>query len=170
MNKKLLLCSVFSTALLFGAGIVNAQDVAAPATDTAPKAEMMHHKGFKGKHGFPKIEDKLDLTDAQKEQAKKIHEEGRKEIEPLMKEMKELREKMDAVRKKNMEEFEKILTPEQKAKFDEMKAKMEEKMKKFKDKHPDMRGPRHGHGMLPPHEDGILPPPPHGDVPPAPSE
>ena len=163
MNKKLLLCSVFSAALLLGAGCVNAQETELPTQDTI-KTEVMHHKDFKGKHGFARLEDKLSLTDEQKEEAKKIHEQGRKEIEPLMKEMKDLRDKMDAVRKKNMEEFEKILTPEQKTKLDQMKTKMEEKMKEFKDKH----GSHHRGRMLPPPEDGILPPPPHGDIPPAP--
>jgi len=168
MNKKMLLCTVFSAALLMGAGIVNAKD-ATPSLEGAPKADLMqHHKDFKGKHGFGPLEDKLGLTDEQKEQAKKIHEQGRKEIEPLMNEMKNLREKMDSVRKKNMEEFEKILTPDQKKKLDESKAKRDEKMKEFKEKFGDKKGPRHhGHAdFMPEGEDGMLPPPPHdfGDI------
>lgn len=168
MNKKLLLCSVFSAALLLGAGILNAKDVALD-TDTAPKAEFVkHHKDFKGKHEHKPLEDKLGLSDEQKEQAKKIHEQGLKEMEPLMKEMKDLREKMDSVRKNNMEEFEKILTPEQKTKLEEMKKQIDGKMKEFKDKHGKMRGPRHlEHGDFPPppHGDGNLPPLPQGDTP-----
>ena len=68
-----------------------------------------------------KIAEDLGLSAEQQEQAKAIHEQGRKDIEPLMEEMKALREKMDAKRRANMEEFEKILTPEQKAKFEELK-------------------------------------------------
>lgn len=156
MNKKLLLCSVFGLALFAASGFAIANDEASAPAATE-NAEIMHHKGdFHHKHmkaPLP-LEDKLNLTDEQKEQAKKIHEEGRKEIEPLMKEMKELREKMDVVRKKNMEEFEKILTPEQKEELDSMKKSFEEKMKK---------GPRHMRGKMPHGEDGMLPPPPHGD-------
>jgi len=171
MNKKLLLCSVFSAALLLGAGILNAKD-AAPAEDTTPKAEFIkHHKDFKGRHGFNPLEDKLGLSDEQKEQAKKIHEQGRKEIEPLLDEMKALREKMDAVRKKNMEEFEKILTPEQKTKLEEMKTQIDEKVKGFQGRHGKIGGPRHlEHGDFPPppHGHGEFPPL-EGDVPPAPA-
>ena len=168
MNKKLLLGSVFSVALLFGAGVVNAQGVSVPLGVEVKTADA-GYKDFKGKHGFDKLEDKLNLTDTQKEQAKKIHEDGKKKIEPLMDEMKSLREKMDAVRKKNMEEFEKILTPEQKTQLDEMKAKMDARKKEFEGRPWDMKDKHHqGHGMKAPHGDGMLPPPPHGDVPPAP--
>ena len=161
MNKKYLLSGVFSLALLIGAGIANAQDIASVNNEPPAKAHFMRHRpeGFHGKHDFRKdMEEKLKLTDEQKAQAKKIHEDGRKEIEPLMEQMKEIRAKMDEIRKKNMEEFEKILTPEQKTEMEQMKANMKDKMEKHHRPH--------GNGMLPPPpahgapDDMPLPPPP----------
>lgn len=78
----------------------------------------------------------LDLTEEQQEKAKEIHEQGKKDIEPLMDQMNMLREKLDAKRRTNMEEFEKILTPEQKTKFEELKKNAPE--------HERMHGPKFG--------------------------
>ena len=147
MYKKYLLSGVFSLALLMGAGVAGAQDAAVADHEPLAKAHFMKHdggpKGFHGKPDFRKdLEEKLKLTDAQKAEAEKIHEQGRKDIEPLMDQMKEIRAKMDELRKKNMEEFEKILTPEQKAEMDKMKAQMKEHHR--------------------PHGAGMMPPPPHG--------
>ena len=128
MNKKFL--------LMFTAMSLTLSSFSALAMENKPLLSMeeKHHIENIEKRMPPKPEemeaklaDKLKLDDAQRVQAKKIREEGRKKVKPLMKEMKEIREKMDKLRQENMEEFEKILTPEQKNKFSELKKEMKEK-------------------------------------------
>ena len=166
MNKKFLLCGVFAAALMLGStGVFAADKPAAPAdgkvvTIGVDGGFKQKHKEIMRKHQED-FENKLKLTDAQKERAKQLREEGRKEIEPLMNQMKELRGKMDELRKKNMEEFEKILTPDQKAELENMKADMEKKMKDGKHK----RGKFGPHGDKHHGDDMLPPPPPHGDAP-----
>ena len=174
MDKKLLLCSVFCVGFLIGIGMTKAltrvpepqPQVKVDVLPQVPACPHMQAKGkfkyhrhekfdFDGKRGHKPLQDRLILSDEQKELAAKIHEDSKKEIEPLWKEMKALREKMDAIRKANMEEFEKILTPEQKTKLDKMKAKVDRKMqRRFNQKF------HHHHG-----EAGMLPPPPHDEAP-----
>lgn len=60
-----------------------------------------------------KLEDKLNLTEEQKEQARKIHEKGMNEVKPILDEMRALREKADKLREENLAEFKAILTEEQ---------------------------------------------------------
>ncbi len=142
-----LLCGA---AFLCCASAVNAQEPPAPPAD-GPRPELAQ-----------KAEDdlaiRLKLTDEQKEQARKIHEEGREQ-------MKEMHKKMQELRRSNMEDFEKILTPEQKAEFDKIKADRKHLRKPHR---PGKKGPkmhekmRHHEKPLPPmeHHDGELPPPP----------
>ena len=149
MNKKFLLMFT-ATAFTLSAFMVFAEDKKPlEPMGEGPRMEQM------GKHMLPsseemedKLADKLGLDKKQREQAKKIREDGHKKVKPLMKEMKELREKMDKLRKQNMEEFEKILTPEQKNKFSEMKEKMKEKMKNKPHKVRKGRGHRGEHKIF----------------------
>ncbi|MDR1694433.1 MAG: hypothetical protein LBR70_04495 [Lactobacillaceae bacterium] len=167
--KKILFATVCATTLFLGAAAINAQEMVPPA----PHGEMTHpapcpcmkdgfgHKGFNKGGEFDhekmkermeqradKFADELGLSPEQKEQAKKLHEDGRKEIEPLIKEMKNTREKMDALRDKNMKDFENILTPEQKDKLEKMKAekKPEGKKKWFEGKKRSKKGGKKGEG------------------------
>ncbi len=117
------------------------------AEEMRQKMEERHQKMAE------KLADDLNLTDEQRQKAKEINENGRKEMEPMMEEMKNIREKMDTKRQENMQEFEKILTPEQKAKFDNMKKEHQEKWQDrqrgredmpWRKKH--MKGMPHHHG------------------------
>lgn len=111
MNKIIL--SGISLSLLLGASGAFAAD--------PPPVPPHHYEFQKHERALPHhrrapvpLEERLNLTDEQKEKAKAIREEGREKLKPIMKEMKELREKADKIRKENMKEFEDILTPEQK--------------------------------------------------------
>lgn len=158
--KKILFATVCATTLLFGSYAAIAEEGAPLPPPTHGEVMPPQHHGEPGvkfrKNGkfdsekfkekmqerADKFADELGLSSEQKEQAKKIHEEGRKEVEPLMKEMKELRKKMDALREKNMKAFEDILTPEQKDKLEKIKSeKKPEKRKWFKG---NKRGHRKG--------------------------
>lgn len=170
--KKILFATVCATTLFLGVSAINAQE-AAPLPpphheEMSPRPEgcpcMRGERGPRGdfrrdgefdhekmkermEQRADKFADELGLTKEQKEQAKKIREEGRKEVEPLMKEMKDVREKMDALREKNMKDFEAILTPEQKDKLEKMKAdrKPEGKKRWFEGKRKGPRGDmKHG--------------------------
>lgn len=177
MNKKVLLCGVFSTALMFGFNAMAQPTVSTAATTekavvTTTKDAAKHMKKKGDRPDFErkmqeKLAKKLDLTPEQQELAKKLNENSRKKIEPLMDEMRKTREEMDKIRRDNMAEFEKILTPEQKTKFDNMKKEQHEQFEKH---HKKMMKDRKGkdHRMMPPrgemmphHDDaGMMPPPP----------
>ena len=121
--KHNLLSLLLATTILSGGAVIgqaNAQDPVMPA-----ESQIGAHFDREQTHKemSQKIAQDLNLTKEQQEQAKAIHEKGKKDIEPLLNEMKDLRQKMDEKRRANMEEFEQILTPEQKAKFEEMKKK-----------------------------------------------
>lgn len=83
------------------------------------------------------LADKLNLTDEQRERAKKIYDEGREQMRPLMEEGRVLHEKMEKVRKENLAEFEKILTDEQKKEFEDMKHGFRKKFHHIKPHRPD---------------------------------
>ena len=97
--------------------------------------EDCRHKGKRG--GMRKgkrmeyMAKKLDLTDAQKDQIEKIHEDGMKEYEEMMKEVKEKTKKM---KEESQEKVKAVLTPEQLKKYEEMhkekKGKVESKKSK----------------------------------------
>ncbi len=114
--------SLMLAGTIISAGFLQPEIVYAQSANGEPqKIEHRFNREQMRQKMAETIAKKLDLTAEQQEQAKKIREQGKKEIEPLMNEMKDLRQKMDAKRRANMEEFEKILTPEQKAKFEEIK-------------------------------------------------
>lgn len=132
--KKYLLATVCAFSLALSASAF-AQDE--PRDETMPPPPGIEHQMEKVKENMQnELADKLNLTDEQREKAKKIHEEGREKMKPLMEEGKALHEKMDKLRKENMGEFEKILTDEQKEQFEKMK---EEFRKEFHHKKPHHR-------------------------------
>lgn len=134
MSKKLLLTSV---AVIFAMSQFNAM-----ANDNKPihnqtKPAQIEQKMEHGKNHLPnfekreqKLAEELNLSDEQKEMAKKIREDGHKKAEPLMKQMKEIRTQLDNLRKENMKEFEKILTKEQLDKFEKIKEEGKNNMMK----------------------------------------
>lgn len=154
------LYSVCAAAVMLGAANVYAQE-----KKPMPPADGLRHEQRMEKMEN-KLADELGLTEQQREQAKKIHEEGRAQVKPLMEDMKNLREKMDKLRQENMKEFEDILTAEQKTKFEKIKAERHEKWKKMKEKFDKNRGRRMHKGSRPgprPDHIGDFPPPPAPD-------
>jgi len=119
--KHSLLSILLAGTVLSGGALYAVANAAENQSADMPKIEHEFNREEMHKKMAEKMAKDLDLTEAQKEQAKAIREKGKKEIEPLMDEMKNLREKMDEKRRANMQEFEQILTPEQKAKFEELK-------------------------------------------------
>jgi len=139
--KKYLLTTCCAFVLALSANSF-AQDE--PKDETMPPPSSIEHQMEKVRENMQKeLADKLNLTDEQREQAKKIHEEGRAKMKPLMEEGKALHEKMDKVRKENMGEFEKILTDEQKEEFEKIK---QEFRKEFHHKKPHHRPDFAKHG------------------------
>ena len=156
------LYSVCAAAVMLGAANVYAQEKKPFPPADGPRHEQRMEKMEN------KLADELGLTEQQREQAKKIHEEGRAQVKPLMEDMKNLREKMDKLRQENMKEFEDILTAEQKTKFEKIKAERHEKWKKMKEKFDKKRGRRMHKGPRPVHIGDFPPPPPAPDALPKP--
>ena len=119
--KHNLLSLLLATTILSGGAVIGQANAQDPAMPTEPQIGAHFDREQMHKEMSQKIAQDLSLTKEQQEQAKAIHEKGKKDIEPLLNEMKDLRQKMDEKRRATMEEFEQILTPEQKAKFEEMK-------------------------------------------------
>ena len=139
---------------------------------------------FQKKH--KKFENRLNLTDEQKQKAEEIHKQGFEKMKPIMEKIKEkqkeaftykdktdeqsvqkreelrkqigaLRKEAGDIRKQNMKDFESILTKKQQKELQKIK---EEGRKNF-DK--DFKGRRPGFGPRPdfgPHHDEIPPQPP----------
>lgn len=130
--KKYLLATVCALSVMMSSNVWAQEN----ADETLPPPSVEHQmKGHRGDMQ-KELADKLQLTQEQRDMAKKIHEEGREKMKPLMEESKALHEKMDKLRQENMGEFEKILTDEQKQKFEEMK---KEFRKEFHHKKPHHR-------------------------------
>ena len=81
---------------------------------------------------FQKWMDKLDLTDEQRQSAKKIHNAEIKELTPLMKQLSEIQEKIKSTKNESRQQYEQILTDKQIQKWHkkEFKNKSDKKMKK----------------------------------------
>lgn len=124
MKKSMLLLG----AMMLIAAPVYAKDIAvSESKDSVPPAmernavDNLPEFDFEGRKPNPemqkqmqqKLVKKLKLSEEQKEQAKKIHEKGMREIEPVIKEIKALHKKAEEMRKANMDEFKSILTEEQ---------------------------------------------------------
>ncbi|MBR4106043.1 MAG: hypothetical protein IKK52_01940 [Alphaproteobacteria bacterium] len=130
--KKYLLATVCALSVMMSSNVWAQEN----ADETLPPPPVEHQmKGHRGDMQ-KELADKLQLTQEQRDMAKKIHEEGREKMKPLMEESKALHKKMDKLRQENMGEFEKILTDEQKQKFEEMK---KEFRKEFHHKKPHHR-------------------------------
>ncbi len=93
--KKILTLLMLSAVLTIGTNSVNAQE----AVQKKERPNIEQHKQMK-----QNFEQRLNLTDKQKAKAKKIHQKGFKQMEPIMKEMGALRKDIATVKKSDMEE------------------------------------------------------------------
>lgn len=130
--KKYLMTTVCIGIIALAGNVFASENIKKEMEGNKPQHEMRMQET---------LAEKLKLTPEQREQAKKIHEDGRNKMKPLIKERKELHEKMNNLRRENMEEFNKILNDEQKKQFEEIKA---EHKKKFHNK--KHHKPRHFRG------------------------
>lgn len=177
--KKLLSIMFMTAAIAISSAQVMAQETtnATPLKKGGPQHEKMKQK----------FEQRLNLTEKQKEKAKKIHQKGANQMKPIMDKSVALRKEIAEIKKSDLEESAKKEQIE--AKFKELRdlhkkaqeirkqngqdfekiltkeqkeelAKMKaEGRKKFEKKHP----PRPPFGMFGPDkggEKGIFPPPP----------
>ncbi|HET8645272.1 MAG TPA: Spy/CpxP family protein refolding chaperone [Vicinamibacteria bacterium] len=122
-----------------------------------PKGGRMHGRH----HGFGRAMRELNLTDAQKEQLKQMHEQQREALRPVMEQQRQLRQQirealeagnpdatrigqleiqahqlrqqLKAEREKAHAAFVNVLTPEQKAQWEKMKNQRHERMEKFRE-------------------------------------
>ena len=139
--KKIIL-SVLVVSLAFA---LKAQEIPERKTEKP----MMMHGQHKGHHGMDGIDmQKLNLTDAQKEQFKTQRESFRKQMEELKKNdnitVKEWKSRMETLKKDQRTKMQSILTSDQKAQLEKMKAlrendkmdmeKKKEKMKELMEK------------------------------------
>ena len=178
--KKLLSIMFLTAALTIGA----TQAIAGETPDKLPQ-KPPKEQYLKQRQSFEK---RLNLTDKQKEKAKKIHQKGAKQMNPLMEKRNELRKEINAIKKSDLDEtkkqeqisqkFKQMRSIDKKAQdirksnskeFEKILTKEQkselEKMKaegrrKFEKNHP----PRPPFNMFPPEhrggEKGIFPPPP----------
>lgn len=125
---------------------------AAPEDRPAPR-EMRERVG-------EKMAERLNLTDAQKQQMKALREQHQAAMEALQKDGEQaraqFREKAEALKKQFRDQRRALLTPEQLKIADEMEQKMREHRKERAEHRGP--GPRHGRGHGP--DDDDAPPPP----------
>ncbi|HSA06727.1 MAG TPA: Spy/CpxP family protein refolding chaperone [Candidatus Gastranaerophilales bacterium] len=169
MKKLFTLSSstVFVLVLLLVGNFASAQKN--PDMERYGKMKQEHKEKFKEKKD--EIQNRLNLTEEQKAQAKKFHEEARPEIKPVvekikakrqeiiemkksgasqeqlkakMEEMKPLIDEANRIREKNAQKFESILTPEQKVEFQKIKEEVKQKREQMKEK---MKGNFQQHKM-----------------------
>lgn len=121
MKKLLILAGVM---VLTSTSQVFANEQAPVQSPDAPKCERrIGQPGMKHRpphFDMKKFEDELNLTDAQKEQAKQLREKEFEAVKPLMDQMKE-------IHKQYREEFKSILTEEQQKKLEELKAQRKDR-------------------------------------------
>ncbi len=121
-----------------------------------------------GHHGFGRGMRELNLTEAQREQLKAMHEQQREALKPVMEQQRQLheqieqaleagnadaarigqltiqahklRQQMKAEHEKGMAAFVNILTPEQKAQWDKMQQERKQRFEEFRSKRGDREG------------------------------
>jgi protein CpxP len=124
-------------------------------------------RGMHGGHGFGRGMRELNLTDAQKEQLKAMHQQQREAMKPVMEQQRalrdqirqalesanpdatrigqleiqshRLREQMKAEHEKSQAAFLNILTPEQKAQWDKIQSERKERFEKFREEREQRR-------------------------------
>ncbi|MBA4135926.1 MAG: hypothetical protein C0518_01265 [Opitutus sp.] len=144
-------------AALIGAALsLPAVSFAQPAR--ADRGDRPMHREMRDRMG-EKVAEKLQLTDAQKQQMKALREQHEAAMKALRAESegarKQNREKAQALQKQFRDQRRALLTPEQLKIADEMEAKMKEHRQERAEHRAERRGGHRGHG--PAHD---TPPPP----------
>jgi Spy/CpxP family protein refolding chaperone len=150
--KRQFLTLIASGAL--AAGMALAQAPATPAPGAPAGATQHAHRNFRQRH-WARISQQLNLTDAQKGQAKTIFGQARENAKPVRERLKENRQalsaavkadnsreiqqlsaargnlmgKMLAIRSEASAKFYQMLTPEQRAKADQLHAQFRERVR-----------------------------------------
>ena len=132
------------------------------AAQDGPRGRGHHRGGMLARAGAA-----LNLTDTQKEFAKQLHADTRKQAEPIMAELRKNRQdlaaavkanntgaittltqregdltaQLSALRAKSMASFYAQLTPEQRAKADEMHSRMKDRANNFKERRGNRAAP-----------------------------
>lgn len=146
----------FALGAAMAAGMAFAQTPATPATPANPGNQAVTgHFGRHHRFARQKMAQALNLTDAQKAQAKTIFQQARESAKPLRDQLKQNREalaqavkandvaqiqqlsteqgnlrgKVTAIRAEAMAKVYQTLTPEQRTKADQLHQKMQERMK-----------------------------------------
>ena len=94
--KKLLPIMFLTAVLTFGASAVMADETPDKLPQKPPKEQCL-----KQRQSFEK---RLNLTEKQKEKAKKIHQKGAKQMKPLMGKRNELRKEIAQIKKSELDE------------------------------------------------------------------
>ena len=133
MKKLIAILAIFS----LGALTVEAQrGPRGPQMSPEKRAEMANPEK-RAEMMANRMAEKLELSDAQKEELYAIHLENatkrQAEMEALRVEMKAKREEMQAMQKVQQAKIEAILTPEQKEKFIELRDENRDKMNTIRD-------------------------------------
>ena len=116
MKKTLILASLVAFATMTS---VNAEEVKTPAVvqpvaieKQCPRVEVQ--KAFKKQGMHKKFEDRLNLTEEQKAQAKELRQKGHEEMKPIMEQIKNKKQEANAVR------LSRIAVEEQEARLDKI--------------------------------------------------
>lgn len=121
---KKLFSLILSLTIVFG-GIALNQASATEANDTAVKAKTEKCQNCKFQHHQKQMrqnfEKRLNLTDKQKEKAKKIHQKGFEQMKPIMEKIKAKHQEIEAI-KTNKELTEQQKQEQIKTKIEDLKA------------------------------------------------
>jgi len=139
MKKYLMALSAFTLIT-----ITSSAQIKRNATDTLGKPSIMgmHHykrgNEMNKPHSRHMMMNQLNLTDAQKQQAKSINDDYRNQVKDLEKNdnitLKDYRSKKASLEQERKSKFEALLTTEQKTKMAQAKKERSEKMKMMSDK------------------------------------
>lgn len=106
-------------------GSVKAQEIPERKMDKPGMHHDMHKGGMKGRHDRMKMMKELNLTEEQKQQLKKNHEDLKARLDALKKEdnitVKEYRTRMEALKKEQKNVLASVLTADQKAQLEKKK-------------------------------------------------
>jgi Spy/CpxP family protein refolding chaperone len=152
--------AVLALALTAGAGSVAASQTTTPDRPNRDRAEMGRHRGGRSERGVGRLMKGVELTDAQKTQARQIREKYqsqfqsiREQMRPAKKEIRDARQrgdsaaakaawdrtadnraKLKALREQELSELRAILTPAQRTTFDANLAEMKKRIEEHGDK------------------------------------
>jgi Spy/CpxP family protein refolding chaperone len=125
---------MFSAALMCAPiGFAQSDNAQSPSsTSGQPQSgDQMGHKGHRGGKHMDKMMEQLNLTDDQKSQVKKLHEDGRAQMKQVASDSSlsaaQKKDKIKQLHQDQMSKMESVLTPDQKTKWEQMKSERKEK-------------------------------------------